>query len=253
MSLSPQRVAGTGPTKIIAIHGWMGDHHLFDPFLDAIDHGRFTCAVFDCRGYGGRRDEPGEMTVEAIARDAIALADTLGWQKFHCLGHSMGGMAAQRLIVDSPGRLQSAILVASVPASGAKINEERRQLLLGAIAEPAARRRLIDINTGGKLDAEALDRILAVSLAGTEGAALRAYMASWTGTDFAAEARGREVPVLVIVGARDPGATRAAAVSALLPLYPRAALREIADSGHYPMHEAPEALAATVANYFADG
>lgn len=253
MRLSPQRVVGAGPTKIIAIHGWMGDHHLFDPFLDAIDRDRFTCAVFDCRGYGGRRDEPGDMTVEAIARDTVALADALGWQKFHCLGHSMGGMAAQRLMVDSPDRLRSTILVASVPASGAKINEERRELLLGAIADPAARRRLIDINTGGKLEAAVLDHILGISLAGTEGPALRTYMASWTGTDFAAEAKGSELPVLVIVGGRDPGATRAAAMSALQPLYPRAVLEEIAGSGHYPMQEAPAVLAALIAAYLADG
>jgi pimeloyl-ACP methyl ester carboxylesterase len=249
MSITPASIVGHGPQRLITIHGWMGDHRLFEPFLAALDPNRFTCAQLDCRGYGSRRDEPGERTVAAIARDAIALADMLGWQEFHCLGHSMGGMAAQRLMVDIPQRLKSAILVASVPASGARINEERRELLMRAIAEPAVRGRLIDINTGGARAPGFVDALLELSLAGTSEAALQSYMDSWTSLDFADEARGSRVPVLAIVGGRDPGATRAAAINNLLPLYPVLELQEIADAGHYPMQEEPAVLAELVAVY----
>ncbi|MDQ0474053.1 alpha/beta fold hydrolase [Labrys wisconsinensis] len=246
MSIAPARIVGAGPRRLLAIHGWMGDHRLFEPFLAALDPTRFTCALLDCRGYGRRRGEAGEWTVAAIAHDALALADGLGWDRFHGLGHSMGGMAVQRLMVDSPDRLQSAVLVAAVPASGARLGPERRALLLEAIETPAARRRLIDINTGGGCDDAFLDRLVRLSLSASRPDALKAYMDSWTGTDFAEEARGSRVPVLAVVGARDPGA---ASAQALPPLYPALTLRVMAGSGHYPMQEEPAVLATLVAGH----
>ena len=47
----------------------------------------------DLRGHGQsgwRMDEP--ITIRAFAEDAIALIDSLGIDKAHLCGHSMGGM-----------------------------------------------------------------------------------------------------------------------------------------------------------------
>lgn len=37
-------VVGDGPEKLIAVHGWMGDHRLFDPLRDLIDGTRLADA-----------------------------------------------------------------------------------------------------------------------------------------------------------------------------------------------------------------
>jgi pimeloyl-ACP methyl ester carboxylesterase len=134
--------------RVVVTHGWIADHTLFDPFIDCIDRARFTYAFLDCRGYGTRRDEPGLCTMDTVAAEVRAVTSRLGWPRFHVIGHSMGGMVAQRLMVDVPDRLASVILLAPVPASGARLDATRRALLQRAIIEPAARRALITANTG---------------------------------------------------------------------------------------------------------
>ncbi|WP_394890506.1 alpha/beta fold hydrolase [Mesorhizobium sp. AaZ16] len=241
-TLAPTRVVGNGGTRVVVSHGWMADHTLFDPLVELIDQDIFTYAFIDCRGYGARRDEEGPMTVEAAAEDAIAVANHLGWERFHVVGHSMGGMVAQRLMVDVPGRLLSAILIAPVPASGAKIDDDRRALLVRAAHEADIRRGLIDINTGKTRNDAFLDHVLAISLSSTTAKGLEAYMTSWTTTDFADKARGNLVPVLTIIGELDPGAQPQRIKDTILAWYPNARLEQMKGVGHYPMQEDPVAL-----------
>lgn len=124
--IAPVKVVGNGPERIIAVAGWMGDHHLFDPFVPLVDPARYSFALLDARGYGSRKNSDGPFTIEQIAADIVSCADGLSWSKFHVIGHSMAGMSAQRLVVDVPARIASAILLAPVPASGARIDEQRR-------------------------------------------------------------------------------------------------------------------------------
>jgi pimeloyl-ACP methyl ester carboxylesterase len=245
----PLTSVGHGPVRVIVVHGWMGDHRLYADFFPWIDAKRFHYAFFDCRGYGGRRQERGDCTVEAMAHDVIAVADALGWDRFHVLGHSMGGMAAQRLMADAPARLHSAILLASVPASGARISDDRRALLTQALRSPAARRALIDANTGHCRDAAWLDRVLDLSLAGTRPEAMERYLASWTGAGFRADIEGSLVPVLALMGELDPGTPADRGQSTFLRWYPNAKAQALPGVGHYPMLEAPERLAAVLGEY----
>jgi pimeloyl-ACP methyl ester carboxylesterase len=242
-------MVGSGPNPVIVCHGWMGDHRLFDPLIEEIDRTRFTYAFFDCRGYGTRLAEAGPMTVEAMARDVILIADYLSWNRFNIIGHSMGGMAAQRLMVDVPGRLISAVLIAPVSASGAKIDEGRRNLLLHAIHEPAVRRDLIDANTGRKQNAAWLQNLLELSLRSTCAEALAIYMQAWTSTDFASDARGAAVPALVIVGEFDPSTSIDRVRETILTWYTRAQAIEMKGVGHYPMLEDPRELARLIESY----
>ncbi|MFQ6186483.1 alpha/beta fold hydrolase [Sinorhizobium meliloti] len=242
---------GNGSVRIIAVTGWMGDHRLFEPFLPFIDKQRYSFAFLDARGYGSRIQEDGPYTVEQIASDIVACADQLGWERFHVIGHSMAGMSAQRLAIDVPQRLLSAILLAPVPASGARIDDQRRALLLAAIREPDARKRLIDANTGGVRSDDWLERLRDTSLAGTRPDVLEAYMASWTGKGFANEIKNVLVPVRVIVGEKDPGAVPERLRETIGAWFTDFELRVLKDCGHYPMWEEPavfsEALFATVA------
>src|SRR5215471_19567197 len=91
---------GDGPTRVIALHGWFGDHRAFAPIWPYLDQGRFSYAFMDCRGYGGSSSRHGEYSMHEIARDTLELADALGWQQFALLGHSMGGKAIQRVLVE---------------------------------------------------------------------------------------------------------------------------------------------------------
>ena len=52
--------------------------------------------------------------------DTAALANHLGWKKFHLAGFSMTGMVVERLAVDVPERIKSVVAVGPVSAAGIK-------------------------------------------------------------------------------------------------------------------------------------
>ncbi len=90
---------GNGPTRVIALHGWFGDHTAFASMWPYLDRSRFSYAFMDLRGYGASQTMSGEYTMEEIAADTLQLADELGWQDFALIGHSMSGKAIQQVLV----------------------------------------------------------------------------------------------------------------------------------------------------------
>ncbi|MCF6196127.1 MAG: alpha/beta hydrolase, partial [Emcibacter sp.] len=91
-------LVGSGPQKVIILHGWWGDYTAYSAMLPYLDGAQFTYAFMDYRGYGKSSDMAGPHSIEQIAQDAIRLADYLNWDEFHAIGHSMGGMAVQKII-----------------------------------------------------------------------------------------------------------------------------------------------------------
>ncbi|MHC2297939.1 alpha/beta fold hydrolase [Rhizobium mongolense] len=247
----PAKVIGEGSIRVIALHGWMGDHRLFEPTFPYWDRQKFTVAFLDCRGYGTRSGEMGEYTVEEVAHDVRDLARSLGWSRYHVIGHSMTGMTAQRLTVDVPEEVQSIILVAALPASGAKITDERRQLLLDAVGDGQVRKKLIDVNTGHTRAPEWLGGLRDLSLAGTSPKPLLAYMSSWTGTDFSREVVGNKTPVLAVLGGKDPGTSVERTHETVGTWYGTVAVKVLVDAGHYPMYEVPEQFVELVSEHLA--
>lgn len=69
----------------------------------------------DQRGYGGAE---GDKKIDAtrgtgdLSDDAFALMDTLGYERFHVVGHSMGGSVIWRMLMDRPERLITVTLAA---------------------------------------------------------------------------------------------------------------------------------------------
>ena len=102
---------GNGPHKVIGLHGWFGHAHGWGPFTQHLNGQDFSYAFMDQRGYGGMKGSGGPYTVEQIAQDALALADSLGWQRFSIMGHSMGGVGIQQVLVAAPERVRSLVLV----------------------------------------------------------------------------------------------------------------------------------------------
>lgn len=236
---APSEVIGKGSAKIIAIHGWMGDHRLFEPTFPLWDRDLVSVAFMDCRGYGRRGDVGGTFTVEEIADDVRAAAHSLGWARYHVIGHSMAGMSAQLLAAEAADEIVSAILVASVPASGAIITEEQRALLRDAIIDPGARKALIDVNTGRTKDDGWLAALRDLSVSGTKGDVLEAYMASWTGTDLSKRVEGTNKPMLALLGELDPGASADRIKTSVGSWFSKLDIVPLPETGHYPMYERP--------------
>ncbi|HMO07318.1 MAG TPA: alpha/beta hydrolase [Paracoccaceae bacterium] len=71
----------------------------------------FDVIVPDLRGYGlsdAPPDDDGHTTYSKrqMARDVVAVLDSLGLQRAHVLGHDRGARVAYRLALDHPGRVE---------------------------------------------------------------------------------------------------------------------------------------------------
>ncbi|WP_298400176.1 alpha/beta hydrolase [Janthinobacterium sp.] len=239
---------GHGPHAVIVLHGWFGDAHAFAPMETALDGGAFSYVFMDSRGYGGMRGAAGNYSMEEVARDALALADALGFATFSVVGHSMGGMALERLALLAPLRVRKLVAVAPVPSCGVSMDAAARALFLGASGDVQARRAIIDRSTGGRLPASWLDWKAQYSWERVDPAAFARYFLAWSGTDFSEEVKAArvELPLLALVGEHDPRFDAALMRRTYLAWYPQARLEVLGNAGHYPMNETPLALAASI-------
>lgn len=74
---------------------------------------RYTCFTVDNRGMGASTPDPRDLSIEALACDAVAILDAERIDRAHVVGHSMGGLIAQQLALAAPGRVRSLALLCS--------------------------------------------------------------------------------------------------------------------------------------------
>ncbi|HJW42553.1 MAG TPA: alpha/beta hydrolase [Rhizomicrobium sp.] len=239
---------GNGPEPVLVLHDWLGDCTNYDSVLPYLDRAAFTYAFADLRGYGRSRDFAGEYSVDEIARDCLALADALGWRRFHVVGHSMTGMATQRLAADAPERIKSAVAVCPVSAAGNRIDAAARAFFASTATDDAALLRLASFVSPGLSPGFAALR-LRQNRERVAPECRLGYLAMLTETDFVADVRGLATPFLVLIGDRDPGLDAVAMEKTFLAWHPNAELKTLAGCGHYPMQECPPAFVAAVEEF----
>jgi pimeloyl-ACP methyl ester carboxylesterase len=251
-------VYGQGEEKVMVFHDWMGDAANYEPLIPYLDPVSYTYVFVDIRGYGKSRHLAGAYSAEEVTADAFRLANTLGWKRFHVIGHSMTGMVVQRMAVDDrisgTKRLKSVIAITPVSADGYPADEGTKKFLWDLIGTRNLSEQGFFALTGQRLS-PAWGRVKTNRhfQTSTEDA-LKGYYRMWLETDFSAEARKAKVetPFLVIGGRQDlPGFQEAHLRKTFGVLYPNVAFSFITDAGHYPMHETPVYLASLIEKYLA--
>jgi len=239
---------GSGAEPVLVLHDWNGDHGNYDPILPYLDGAAFTYAFVDLRGYGKSRDIEGAYTVDEISRDCIAVADALGWQRFHVLGHSMTGMATQRIAADAPARVKSAIAVCPMSAAGSPAPDEALRFFETTTHDDDAFRRLIKF-VSGNLSEQWVDAKLRQNRSSVSPACRAGYLRMFSRSNFVEDVRGLATPFLVVVGSHDPGIDEAAMKATFLAWHPNAELAVIPNCGHYPMQECPPYFAMLIEKF----
>jgi pimeloyl-ACP methyl ester carboxylesterase len=80
------------------------------PQIDGLAN-RFTLVDVDNRGIGASTLDGGELTIEAMAADAVAVLDAERLDRAHVVGHSMGGLIVQQVALTHPERVTSLSLL----------------------------------------------------------------------------------------------------------------------------------------------
>jgi pimeloyl-ACP methyl ester carboxylesterase len=238
---------------VLVLHEWLGDHTNWEPVLPWLDCARFTTVLADLRGYGLSRDVPGRFTLDEAAGDVLELADTLGFARFHLVGHSMSAMIGQKVAAVARHRVASLVAVTPVPASGFPADAATRAAMAGLADDDEALRRAIDLRTGGRYHRAWLDARLARARRAAGREVMLGYLAMFTGPGCADEVQGLTLPVLAIVGEHDLPIYREDSVRARFgSWYPGLEIAVCPAAGHYPMLETPVRLAALIETFLVD-
>lgn len=107
---------------VLLIQGVGAVGHAWQPQVLGLE-AHFRLLSFDHRGIGGSSLGSEPLSIERMAEDALALCDHLGFERFHVVGHSMGGLVAQALALLVPARVRSLALLCTFPdgADGSRL------------------------------------------------------------------------------------------------------------------------------------
>ena len=114
---------------LILLNHWGAVLDNFDPrIVDGLSS-RHRVIATDYRGIGASGGTA-PVTVDEMARDAIAVIRALGFEKVDLLGFSLGGFVAQDITLKAPDLVRKLILTGTGPAGGDGID------MLGSVSWP---------------------------------------------------------------------------------------------------------------------
>ena len=86
-------VAGTGTVDVVLLHGFLESSSIWKYLIPLFDPS-FRVILIDLPGHGNSPTEKGEHTIEEMGHRVYATLKEIGVNRFHLIGHSMGGYIA---------------------------------------------------------------------------------------------------------------------------------------------------------------
>ena len=108
-------VQGSG-RPLLLINGIGANLDMWNPLLPALDA---ETIVYDAPGTGASSMPKVPLSVPQMAKVAIRLLDTLGFEQVDVLGVSLGGVVAQQLALSRPDRVRRLVLASTTWGVGA--------------------------------------------------------------------------------------------------------------------------------------
>ncbi len=248
----PCVTVGSGAHHVFVLHGWFGSSDGWGLFPSYLDGSRFTYHFTDNRGYGARMGETGDYTLDEVAADVLALADSLGARTFSLVGHSMGGAEVLRVLAKAPERVRKLVALTPVGAAPTPLDEAGHDLFFGAPDEAGKRFGIIDFTTGNRNTATWVQSVVDHSLTHSTVEGFRGALVAWVSPDFLDEVAGNDTPILVVPGEHDPALGLATVEQTWAPHFPNCTIEVMPNAGHYPMFETPVQLATVIERFLAD-
>jgi pimeloyl-ACP methyl ester carboxylesterase len=230
-----------GSPPLVLVHGFMGNSRTWDPVIKDVSSNR-AVLTYDHRGHGESTNtgDADSYTFAQLVADFAALVDGLDLDRFHLLGHSMGGIVAMRYAVAHPERVTSLIAMDTGAAPSGSDDPSTGFMRLGIdVARTQGMQPLFDMINGAIPDTDefaALREQLRHDLLAMDPLAFAAF-----GTElleypsFVASLGSIAAPTTVLVGESDSGLRGAAEVIA--GTIPNAVLSVIPNAAHNPHQE----------------
>ena len=238
---------GDGPETVVLGHGYLMTSALWDPVVPGLVGAGYRVVRPDWRGQGRSAVTAGGYDPWDLAAHALALLDALGVDRFHYVGHSMGGYVGWRLALRAPDRVASLVQIATTAqAEGGAALRQYTVLLwaLRALGYGAVLGRVMPILYGPAfLDDPARQREVETQRqrvrSNDRAGVFRAGRGIFDRDDVSGQLGQIRTPTLVVAGEHDrphpPAQARADA-----DRLPDAEFVVLPDVGHTPPVEAPD-------------
>jgi pimeloyl-ACP methyl ester carboxylesterase len=203
----------------------------------------YRLTTFDNRGVGRSSTPSGPYRIADFAADTIRLMDSLGLDRPHVVGSSMGGAIAQELVLAHPGRVRSLVLNGTWCRGDRFLHEVFRSWMWAARKADSVRDFLVAVNLWAFApriwNEGTMDEWLALAESSPHQQSAEAFC--WSAEalfshDTADRLRQVTAPTLITVGELDlvlpPRFSRE-----LARRIPHAEVRVIPDAGHQPFQE----------------
>lgn len=111
-------VADSGPIVgevVVLLHGFPQDGSAWSSLVPVLNDAGYRTLAVDQRGYspGARPRDTAAYATRELVKDALAVADAAGAERFHVVGHDWGGYVAWALAAGEPDRLASATVMST--------------------------------------------------------------------------------------------------------------------------------------------
>ncbi len=244
-------VVGDGGMPLVLSHGAGGNHAAWFQQVAPFAADR-TVVTWDHRGYGRSTDRADRSGPEVAVGDLLAVLDHLGIDRADLVGQSMGGWTTVGVALARPTLARSLVLADTLGGftsdSIAAALETRPRGTLSASATLGSHPAL-----GADFSAREPERAHLYQSLGQMGSADASVIIPrlFAVSHDAAEAGRLTMPVLCLVGDRDP-LFPPRSIRAMADLLPDARVVEISGSGHSPYFEDPPAWNGAVRQFLTD-
>ncbi len=209
-------------TSLVFVHGYLGGSRQWADQV-AVFSEHFRVITPDLPGFADNNAMTTPDTIRGLAQYVLLELDKLGVNRFHLVGHSMGGMIVQEMVALAPERVDKLVLygtgpIGLMPGRFETIEASRRGVRAKGIEETGRRIAATWFQHGKSADGYAVCAELAVKASLQAALAGLSAMESWSGVSALSKIAS---PTLILWGDGD---------RAYLWPQPQQLWREIADA-----------------------
>ena len=254
--------ASGSKAPVILVHGWPEFASCWEPVAAQLAAAGHQVLAYDQRGYspGARPEDVAAYAVEELVADLGAIADAVGFDRFHLVGHDWGGVMGWAAAVEYADRILTftAVSTAHTAAHGEaiktdpeqyermdylrKIRDHPNEVAVSMLRNDGEKLRAV---YGGAVPAGRVDEYVSrFSAPGVMDAALKFYRALGLGRQM--PVKPITVPVTYIWGSEDAAFGRRAAENTGKYVDGPYRFEELTGASHWLPEEKPEELARII-------
>jgi 3-oxoadipate enol-lactonase len=241
------RIDGPDDAATLVLLNSLGtDLHMWDPQIALLSH-TLRIVRYDCRGHGSSDVPAGPYTLERFGLDLLALFDTLGIERAHICGLSLGGMVALWFAASYRDRVTRAVFANTAARIGTQESWDARIEAVRTGGMSAIRDMVLArfLGEGFRRNHPGVVRHLGEMLEATNPRGYMEACAALRMADLRARLAGIHIPSLIIAGELDES-TPPSQARELHVAITGSELMVLSDVGHLSNVEQPEQFSRAV-------